>query len=67
MKQQTNIELRKKTKIGLIEELDSSLKTYFSLRVQNAMGQLTKNSEIKLIRRHIARLRTILHEMELSI
>ncbi len=67
MKKQKNSELREKTKIGLIEELDSSLKAYFSLRVQNAMGQLNKNSEIKIIRRHIARLRTILHERELSI
>lgn len=58
----TSTELRTKTVEELNTELESLLKAHFSLRMQVAMQQLTKNSEIRRVRRDIARVRTILRE-----
>jgi large subunit ribosomal protein L29 len=58
------IELREKTVIELNSELDALLKAHFALRMQVAMQQLTKTSEIRKIKRDIARIRTILREKE---
>ena len=55
-------ELRQKTVDELNVELTALLKAQFGLRMQNATGQLGKNSEIKRVRREIARVRTILSE-----
>ncbi|MGB4775288.1 MAG: 50S ribosomal protein L29 [Daejeonella sp.] len=55
-------ELRSKSVNELDTELESLLKSHFSLRMQLSMQQLTKTSEIKKVRRDIARVRTILHE-----
>ncbi len=55
-------ELRSKTVSELDTELESLLKSHFSLRMQVSMQQLTKTSELKKVRRDIARVRTILHE-----
>ena len=55
-------ELRVKSKDELNVELESLLKAHFSLRMQISMQQLSKNSEIRKVRRNIARVRTILHE-----
>ncbi len=55
-------ELRAKTVEELNTELEALLKAHFSLRMQVSMQQLTKTSEIKQVRRDIARIRTILHE-----
>jgi large subunit ribosomal protein L29 len=56
-------ELRQKTK----EELDSLLtekaREQFNLRMQKGTGQLSKPDQIKKVRREIARINTILHEM----
>jgi large subunit ribosomal protein L29 len=43
-------------------ELLSLLKAQFALRMQHATQQLAKNSEMKKVRREIARVRTVLHE-----
>ncbi len=59
-------ELRTKSVIELNTELESLLKSHFSLRMQVSMQQLTKTSEIKKVRRDIARVRTILHEKVVS-
>jgi large subunit ribosomal protein L29 len=56
------VELRSKTTAELDTELESLLKAHFSLRMQVSTGQLTKNSELRKVRRDIARVRTILHE-----
>lgn len=56
------IELRTKTSAELDTELEALLKAHFSLRLQLSMQQLTKNSELRKVRRDIARVRTILHE-----
>lgn len=53
-------ELAAKTEQELRTELVALLKAQFSLRMQRATQQLTKNSEIKKVRRDIARVRTIL-------
>lgn len=56
------VELRAKTAAELNTELESLLKAHFSLRMQVSMQQLTKNSELRKVRRDIARVRTILSE-----
>ena len=58
----TNIELRTKNTEELNQELEALLKSHFSLRMQVAMQQLAKTSEIRKVRRDIARVRTILRE-----
>lgn len=49
-----------------VEELNSNLvdlmKTQFGLRMQHATGQLGKTSELKKVRRDIARVKTVLAE-----
>jgi len=55
-------ELRGKTPALLKQELDSLLKAQFSLRMQHATQQLSNNSEIRKVRRDIARVRTLMTE-----
>jgi large subunit ribosomal protein L29 len=52
-------ELRQKDAAGLKIELDSLLKSQFGLRMQKATQQLGNTSQMKLVRRDIARIRTI--------
>ena len=56
------VDLRTKTAAELTTELESLLKAHFSLRMQKSMQQLTKTSELRQVRRDIARVRTILQE-----
>lgn len=39
---------------------------YFNLRFQHGVGQLEKNSSLKIVRRNIARLKTVMRSHELS-
>lgn len=55
-------ELRAKSAEELKSELLSLLKARFGLRMQLATQQLAKTSELKKVRRDIARVRTVLHE-----
>lgn len=55
-------EFRSKTPAELQQELHDLLKAQFSLRMQVATQQLTNNSQIKKVRRDIARVRTLLNE-----
>ncbi|KKN41509.1 hypothetical protein LCGC14_0722680 [marine sediment metagenome] len=55
-------EIREKTTEDLATELDALHKEQFNLRMQNATGQLTRNSEIQRVRRDIARIKTVLNE-----
>ena len=55
-------ELRAKTADELNEELQSLLRAQFSLRMQMATQQLTNTSQIRKVRRDIARVRTILNQ-----
>lgn len=56
------LELKSKTLQQLEADLVDLLKAQFNLRMQHATGQLNKNSELKKIRRDIARLKTRLAE-----
>lgn len=55
-------EIRQKTAEELAKELAELHKEQFNLRMQNATGQLTRNSELKRVRRDIARVKTVLNE-----
>jgi large subunit ribosomal protein L29 len=55
-------ELRAKDPAELQQELNELLKDQFRLRMQVATQQLTNNSQIKKVRRDIARVRTLLNE-----
>lgn len=57
-------ELKDKSVEQLNEELVGLLKAQFGLRMQNATGQLGKTSELKKVRRSIARVKTILHQKD---
>jgi len=55
-------ELRAKGGDELQKELHELLKAQFGLRMQHATQQLTNTSQIKKVRRDIARVRTVLKE-----
>jgi large subunit ribosomal protein L29 len=55
-------ELRTKSGSELQQELASLLKAQFSMRMQKATQQLSNTSQLKKVRRDIARLRTIMTE-----
>jgi large subunit ribosomal protein L29 len=44
------------------KELDSLQREQFNLRMQHATGQLANNAKLKVVRRDIARLKTIMNE-----
>jgi large subunit ribosomal protein L29 len=55
-------ELRGKNPDELQKELESLLRAQFGLRMQLATQQLSNTSQLKKVRRDIARLRTIMNE-----
>ncbi|MGN6804693.1 MAG: 50S ribosomal protein L29 [Trinickia sp.] len=55
-------ELRQKDQAALNKELSDLLKAQFGLRMQLATQQLTNTSQLKKVRRDIARVRTVLTE-----
>jgi large subunit ribosomal protein L29 len=55
-------ELRAKSGDDLQKELESLLKARFGLRMQLATQQLTNTSQIRKVRRDIARVRTVMKE-----
>ena len=55
-------DLRAKDQPALTKELQDLLKAQFSLRMQKATQQLTNTSQIRKVRRDIARVRTVLAE-----
>lgn len=55
-------EFRVKNIAELNNELHGLLREQFNLRMQNGSGQLAKNHQVKLVRRNIARLKTVLRE-----
>ena len=55
-------ELRAKSAADLEQELTELLRAQFSLRMQKATQQLSNNSQIRKVRRDIARLRTVMHQ-----
>jgi len=59
-------ELRQKSVDELSNELVESLKEQFVFRMQRASGQLSRPSEMKKVRRKIARTKTVINEMQSS-
>lgn len=55
-------ELRQKDVKALQEERSSLLKAQFGLRMQKATQQLNNNSQLKKVRRDVARVMTVLTE-----
>jgi len=55
-------ELRNKSTEELRTELQSLLRAQFSLRMQKATQQLSNTSQIRKVRRDIARVRTLVSE-----
>ena len=57
-------ELRSKSTSELVIELHDLRKEQFNLRMQKSTGQLTKSSQVKKVRRDIARLKTVMNEQQ---
>jgi len=55
-------ELRAKNGDDLQKELTDLLKAQFGLRMQHSTQQLANNSQIRKVRRDIARVRTVMKE-----
>ncbi len=55
-------ELRSKDGAELQKELESLLRAQFGLRMQLATQQLANTSQLKKVRRDIARVRTVMKE-----
>ncbi|MGR8979356.1 MAG: 50S ribosomal protein L29 [Gammaproteobacteria bacterium] len=55
-------ELRQKSRVDLQTLLQDLSRERFNLRMQKSTGQLNKPSEVKRVRRDIARLLTVMNE-----
>jgi large subunit ribosomal protein L29 len=55
-------ELRAKDAAALNKELQDLLRAHFSLRMQKATQQLTNTTQLRNVRRDIARVRTVLSQ-----
>ena len=60
-------ELREQSDEELVSRLREAKAELFNLRVQSATGQLDNHSRLKVIRKDIARIYTIMRERELGI
>lgn len=57
-------ELQGKDPVALIKELNELLKAQFSLRMQIATQQLNNTSQLKKVRRDIARVKTVMNQKD---
>jgi len=55
-------ELREKSVEELNQQLLQQLENQFKLRMQNATGQLSQTHQLRVVRRDIARIQTVLTE-----
>ncbi|MAJ86941.1 MAG: 50S ribosomal protein L29 [Cellvibrionales bacterium TMED148] len=55
-------ELRKKTSDELLEALSIELKEQFKLRIQKSSGEFNQTHLIKLSRRNVAKIKTVMTE-----
>lgn len=62
----TGSELKALANAELATKLDESYQELFNLRFQKATGKLTNSSRTRLVRKDIARIKTILRERELA-
>ncbi len=56
-------ELRSKSREELDQDLVALRREQFNLRMQQATGELTRNSEQRRVRKNIARVKTIINEL----
>ncbi|MCH2573315.1 50S ribosomal protein L29 [Candidatus Poribacteria bacterium] len=59
-------EIRAKSSEELEAEIQNQKENLFNLRFRNRLAQIEDNSQIKKIRRSIARMQTIIRERDLS-
>jgi large subunit ribosomal protein L29 len=57
-------ELRAMSADDLHKQLEELLREQFNLRMQKGVGQLTRPSQMKAVRRDIARIKTLMTEMQ---
>lgn len=57
-------ELREKNIDELVQSLFELSKEQFNLNMQKATGQLSNSSRIRVIRRSIARIKTVIHQIQ---
>ena len=57
-------ELRKSGAEDLQNQLEELLKEQFNLRMQKGTGQLSRPSQVRTVRRDIARIKTVMHELK---
>lgn len=55
-------ELRQKSVEELRKDLEAALREQFNLRMGKATGQLSKTHEFGVVRKNIARIKTVLNE-----
>ena len=58
------VELRGKDGVALSKELNDLLKAQFNLRMQLATQQLNNTSQLKKVRRDIARVKTVMNQKD---
>ena len=59
-------EIRELSVEEIEEKLNDAQQEMMNLRFQFVMGQITDTSRFKVVRRDIARMKTVLHERELA-
>jgi large subunit ribosomal protein L29 len=59
-------ELREMDLGSLVEELRATKQEALNLRFRNATGQLENNSEIRKVKRQIARINTLIRQREIA-
>ncbi|WP_295386809.1 50S ribosomal protein L29 [uncultured Thiodictyon sp.] len=59
-------ELRTKSTETLQEQLEGLLREQFNLRMQRGVGQLTRPSQMRAVRREIARIKTVMTELKVG-
>ena len=59
-------EIRAKSSEELEDEIQNQKENLFNLKFRNRLAQIEDNSQIKKIRRSIARIHTIIRERDLS-
>lgn len=57
-------ELRSMAVADLDKQMTELLREQFSLRMQKGSGQLTRHARVKVVRRDIARIKTIKQELQ---
>ncbi len=65
MSTQQTRDARARTGEQLAEDLESAHQSLFNLRFQSATRQLADNSQMRKAKKHIARLKTLVHERKI--